>query len=162
MSPTAHFLRRGSLDVGECLKRSFLVRGEIGGRPHDDANELIPEAEDVFAEPEPEPQPAEEEEEYDPDLEFDRAMAMTDPSRELNFHPESPAGLPVVDDDDLVDPFAEPENPVRMPTGPVNTVPPEPGDVVLVRWCAHVQRHLLSGWAVRIRCTVEFAHRLPH
>ncbi len=89
----------------------------------DEPTDLIENAEDVFAEPE-----AAEEEEYDPDLEFERAMALTDPSRELTFHSDSPAGLPVVDDDDLVDPFAEPEaGPVRVPTGPNAVIPPEPG-----------------------------------
>ncbi len=47
-------------------------------------------------------------------LEFDTPVDEEDvthsPSaRELTFHAGSPAGLPVVDDDDLVDPFAEPE-----------------------------------------------------
>ncbi|MEM9458112.1 MAG: response regulator [Myxococcota bacterium] len=82
-----------------------------------------------------------DEDEYDPELEFDRAMAMTadnqghelelerqqqeyqspvsdDSGRELTFHEGSPAGLPVVDDDELVDPFAEPEEPSRLPPAP--------------------------------------------
>lgn len=47
--------------------------------------------------------------------------------RELTFHESSPAGLPVVDDDDLVDPFADAhEEPARPTTGPVPTIPPEP------------------------------------
>jgi len=91
---------------------------------------------DVFDEPEPEPEPEpgpgprpEPEPELDLErqfeedlaaaeldyvLEFDKppppAPAADSPStRELTFHSGSPAGLPVVDDDDLVDPFAEPE-----------------------------------------------------
>ncbi len=78
-------------------------------------------------EPEPEPEPDLEpdlERQFEEDLaaaeldyvlEFDTqpkkaAPAADTPStRELKFHSGSPAGLPVVDDDDLVDPFAEPE-----------------------------------------------------
>ncbi|MCX4247209.1 response regulator [Paraliomyxa miuraensis] len=88
----------------------------------------VPEVpDDVFEEPEPElgvdPFAAEPEEPspgHDPDLaaeldyilEFDTAPsepAAAESGRDLTFHSGSPAGLPVVDDDDLVDPFAEPE-----------------------------------------------------
>lgn len=95
----------------------------------------------------------EDDDEYDPELEFDRAMAitaetrdqeaalvepepeppepeLTDAARELTFHEGSPAGLPVVDDDDLVDPFAEPEEPARAPTGPL---PPVPDPIPITR-----------------------------
>ncbi len=71
-----------------------------------------PIVEDPFAEPEP------------------TAPAANDPGqaeRELTFHESSPAGLPVVDDDDLVDPFAEPDDTtVKVPTGSVPVVAPVP------------------------------------
>lgn len=72
-------------------------------------------------EPEPEAEPDLERQfeedlaaaELDYVLEFDTAPKPAPPGtpspRELKFHSGSPAGLPVVDDDDLVDPFAEPE-----------------------------------------------------
>ncbi|MCA9709655.1 MAG: response regulator, partial [Myxococcales bacterium] len=108
-----------------------------------------------FDEPEPEPEPEPErpardpfeyaagleqdDDEYDPELEFDRAMAITteaearqtavpepDQTRELTFHRGSPAGLPVVDDDDLVDPFAEHEPEPEPVLEPVLEPEPEP------------------------------------
>jgi CheY-like chemotaxis protein len=90
--------------------------------------EAVPEVpDDVFDEPEPQPLAFDEPEpEPEPDrtIEEDLAAAELDyvlefdkppppevaaPTRELKFHSGTPAGLPVVDDDDLVDPFAEPE-----------------------------------------------------
>lgn len=77
---------------------------------------------DAFDEPRPAPEPDLERQfeedlaaaELDYVLEFDKPPpppAADSPStRELTFHRGSPAGLPVVDDDDLVDPFAEPEH----------------------------------------------------
>ena len=97
---------------------------------------------DLEPEPEPEPAPASSDldAELDYVLEFDTtAAAASAPDavesdsgsdsdsgshRELTFHRDSPAGLPVVDDDDLVDPFAEPEE--LEVTTPVVTPPPEP------------------------------------
>lgn len=96
--------------------------------PDEPSRERLPEVpDDVFDEPgpspfdEPGPEPDLERQfeedlaaaELDYVLEFDKAPpppAADSPStRELTFHRGSPAGLPVVDDDDLVDPFAEPE-----------------------------------------------------
>lgn len=104
--------------------------------PDEPSRERLPEVpDDVFDEPgpspfdEPGPSPFDEpgpepdlERQFEEDLaaaeldyvlEFDKAPpppAADSPStRELTFHRGSPAGLPVVDDDDLVDPFAEPE-----------------------------------------------------
>jgi CheY-like chemotaxis protein len=112
--------------------------------------ERLPEVpDDVFAEPEPstfddlgaEPEPEPDLErrfeedlaaaELDYVLEFDKAppvpVAGTPSTRELTFHSESPAGLPVVDDDDLVDPFAEPEpEPTATPEVEVPVAAPEP------------------------------------
>lgn len=94
---------------------------------------------DPFAEPEPEPVPElETEEQLEEDLaaaELDYVLQFDTPTvetatspsttRELKFHSGSPAGLPVVDDDDLVDPFAEPE-PAAAPEVEVPVAPPEP------------------------------------
>jgi CheY-like chemotaxis protein len=94
---------------------------------------------DPFAEPEPEPAPAPDlgetieadlaAAELDYVLEFDTpaaaAAAATSVTRELKFHTSSPAGLPVVDDDDLVDPFADPE-PAAVPEDEVAEEPPPP------------------------------------
>jgi CheY-like chemotaxis protein len=91
---------------------------------------------DVFDEPEPEPgSEADLERQLEEDLaaaeldyvlEFDTApqapAADSPSSRELTFHSGSPAGLPVVDDDDLVDPFAEPE-PATLPEVEVPAAP---------------------------------------
>ncbi len=92
------------------------------------------------AEPEPEIEVVDIEPDLDVDLEVDPS-AIEDPfaeptpaanepgvpTRELTFHESSPAGLPVVDDDDLVDPFAEPDDTtVKVPTGSVPAVPPQP------------------------------------
>lgn len=76
---------------------------------------------DTFEAPRPAPEPDLERQfeedlaaaELDYVLEFDKPPppppADSPSTRELTFHRGSPAGLPVVDDDDLVDPFAEPE-----------------------------------------------------
>jgi CheY-like chemotaxis protein len=99
---------------------------------------------DVFDEPEPEVESEADLErqleedlaaaELDYVLEFDtapQAPAADSPStRELTFHSGSPAGLPVVDDDDLVDPFAEPEPAatpeVEVPVAPVPALVAKP------------------------------------
>jgi CheY-like chemotaxis protein len=56
-------------------------------------------------------------------LEFDKTPdpppSAVPTTRELKFNSSSPAGLPVVDDDDLVDPFAEPEPAVPTPEADV-------------------------------------------
>jgi CheY-like chemotaxis protein len=123
------------------------VADELAGAP------VAEVPDDVFDEPEPsaaielelEPEP---EPDLDRQLEADLAAAELDyvlefdqravpvatgpsphsPSgRELTFHSGSPAGLPVVDDDDLVDPFAEPEA-LELPEAdaPVPAVSPVP------------------------------------
>jgi hypothetical protein len=106
----------------------------------------LPEVpDDVFDEPEElEPEPEELERQLAEDLaaaeldyvlEFDTAPMIAETvvdgsavTRELTFHSSSPAGLPVVDDDDLVDPFAEPElaavTEIEVPVPP--PVPPKP------------------------------------
>lgn len=112
------------------------VAEELATEAPEPSRERLPEVpDDVFDEPEPAPfdepgpspfdEPGPEpdlERQFEEDLaaaeldyvlEFDKAPpapAADSPStRELTFHRGSPAGLPVVDDDDLVDPFAEPE-----------------------------------------------------
>jgi CheY-like chemotaxis protein len=77
----------------------------------------------------------------EPDHPVSRPTVRTQSGRELTFHTDSPAGLPVVDDDDLVDPFAEsevldvpepdaPERPVAVvpskPTAPTRAPKPKP------------------------------------
>ncbi|MCA9650439.1 MAG: response regulator [Myxococcales bacterium] len=108
------------------------------------------EGEDPFAEPEPEafpepeaiPEPvaADVSEGFDLALGFEETEEVEEevagateldleppPSRELTFHSSSPAGLPVVDDDDLVDPFEEPdEEEMEAVTGRHSTLPQPP------------------------------------
>lgn len=88
----------------------------------------------IFEEPEPDLEQQLEEDlaaaELDYVLEFDKAPApepVTPTPRELKFNSGTPAGLPVIDDDDLVDPFAEPEPSVaaevELPPPPVAAKP---------------------------------------
>ncbi|MEX1363962.1 MAG: response regulator [Nannocystaceae bacterium] len=94
------------------------------------AEELAGEAqpiaagEDPFADPEPGPsesqpiyisedsQPIDLDELIEPEVAAEVAAELDAgaSARELTFHASSPAGLPVVDDDDLVDPFEEPDD----------------------------------------------------
>lgn len=106
------------------------VAEELATESPEDALDVPEVPDDVFDEPEPQPVVYEEPEpEPDRTIEDDLAAAELDyvlefdkppppevvaPTRELKFHSGTPAGLPVVDDDDLVDPFAEPE-PTAVP-----------------------------------------------
>ncbi len=106
------------------------VPGEVEEDEETSFGSVADELADELPEPVPEPPPLEDMADElaapfeEPELVKPSESA---PARELTFHPGAPAGLPVVDDEDLVDPFAEPDDStIKTPSTPAVTIPRPP------------------------------------